>query len=526
MNIKSIGKLASGAGNLLPDKAASRYSLASIALRLFITCWLVYAAHFATNTVREIYPALSLGDHLSFDVSEYWGLHPDIFQMPKGGVFINNNPGASILGAVPYAIVRPGIDIVVERVKRNRVASPREGPEYHTPFPMRAEFYSRAYERGLDVKFALAAGVMQASVMAPISALSVVVMFFLLIRLTPSIKASLLLAFLYAFATPLFYRTAQLNHNLLIAHLAFFAFVLLWRPWDAPERPRRPRYLLAGLLVGWTVVLDYSGLIVVLALGLYALFRWLQLPDHLRSLYGLARFGGGVAVCGLVLMAYQWSSFGHPLYSAQRYMPPSQFSQYGYSGLDWPSLDLFWRTAFDPQFGLFAFAPLLLAAMYLPGWFSQYLRIINRQETVFIIIFVLMFFLFASANRFGYMQFNTGVRHIVPVTPFLFLLAAGVLLRLPVIVATVVGVATTYWSWCLAMVREVGDGHELGVIDAVASVTFEGFRLPWLTTLELLNYVPRGVLAVPFLLILGVIVLLVWRVQLPRERNFRVPVVD
>ena len=78
-------------------------TLRGAAWRLFLTCWLLYALHFATNTVREIYPALSLGDHLSLDVSEYAGLHPDIFTVPGRGAYINNNPGASLLGAIPYA---------------------------------------------------------------------------------------------------------------------------------------------------------------------------------------------------------------------------------------------------------------------------------------------------------------------------------------------------------------------------------------------------------------------------------------
>ena len=74
-----------------------------IALQLFATFWLLYALHFATNIVREIYLALSIGDRLSFDVSDYLGLHPDLFEMPGRGAFVNNNPGASMVGAVPYA---------------------------------------------------------------------------------------------------------------------------------------------------------------------------------------------------------------------------------------------------------------------------------------------------------------------------------------------------------------------------------------------------------------------------------------
>ena len=146
------------------------YSPKEIAIRLFLTCWVVYAVHFATNTVREIYPALSLGDHLSFDVSEYLGLHPDIFELPGHGAFINNNPGASILGAIPYALTRPIIDYIVVRVQQVRLAHPGSEPSYDTIYPLAREFFKKAYERGLDVKFGLAAGVTSTLLMAPLSA--------------------------------------------------------------------------------------------------------------------------------------------------------------------------------------------------------------------------------------------------------------------------------------------------------------------------------------------------------------------
>jgi hypothetical protein len=82
LKIKDTEKAAAVASGFRPRRALGQLSVRGVAIRLFITCWPVYAAHFATNTVREIYPALSLGDHLSLDVSEYAGLHPDIFQLP------------------------------------------------------------------------------------------------------------------------------------------------------------------------------------------------------------------------------------------------------------------------------------------------------------------------------------------------------------------------------------------------------------------------------------------------------------
>jgi hypothetical protein len=175
----------------------ARRSTRGVAVRIFLTCWLIFALHFATNTVREIYPALSLADHFSFDVSEYAGLHGDIFEMPGRGNFINNNPGASIIGAIPYAILRPVSDRVIARVQAARAADPQPAAaEYDSIYPMAREFYQRSRERGFDVKFGLAAGITQAFAMAPISAMGAVVMFWILFGLTGERRASVLLALL------------------------------------------------------------------------------------------------------------------------------------------------------------------------------------------------------------------------------------------------------------------------------------------------------------------------------------------
>jgi hypothetical protein len=127
-----------------------------------------------------------------------------------------------------------------------------------------------------------------------------------------------------------------------------------------------------------------------------------------------------------------------------------------------------------------------------------------------IFAFTIAFSLFCSANQFGRLQFNTGVRYIVPVVPFLFLLTAGVLIRLPRIAAIVIGVAAVYWSWCQAMYRDVEQG--LGIIESVKHVTLEGFRLPWLTTLERMGYVSEGTSVLPLFAGCALVVLSIWMV--------------
>ncbi|MGQ0542312.1 MAG: hypothetical protein ACT4O9_10755 [Blastocatellia bacterium] len=487
----------------------------SIAVRIFFVCWLIFSLHFATNTVREIYPALSLGDHLSFDVSEYAGLHPDIFEMPGRGTFINNNPGASIMGAIPYAILRPVTNSIVERVKKSRLENPQEEPvKFDTIYPLAQEFFQKARERGFDVKFGLAAGITQTLVMAPVSALGVVVMFWILLSLTNNPRASLLLAFLYAFATPVLFRTGQLNQNMLVANFALFAFALLWRPRSKNASVKKPFYFLAGLCAGWTVVLDYSGLVAVIALSGYALSQWLAVPRAERKFNDLLRFAAGVAVCGFFLMAYQWACFGNPILPAQSYMPPANFTELGYRGFSFPQPDLLFETAFNIRYGLFISAPILLLALVVPIWLRRSSRFLEKRELAFVGAFTILFFAFCAANQYGRMQFNTGVRHIVPVVPFVFLLAANVLSYMPRMAAVLVGIAATYWSWCLAMYRDVEQG--LGVLESIKHVTLEGFRLPWLTTLEKMGFV-QDASAIPLLVLCGVVIWVIFVVGRKRS---------
>lgn len=493
-----------------PGIASFRFSDRSIAVRIFLVSWLVFSLHFATNTVREIYPALSLGDHLSFDVSEYAGLHQDIFEIQGRGTFINNNPGASMIGAIPYALFRPVTDRIVGGVQRTRAANSQVEPaRFDTVYTLAQEFYEKSRERGFDVKFGLAAGITQAFAMAPLSALGVVVMFWILLSLTNNRIASILLAFLYAFATPVFYRTAQLNQNMLLADFALFAFSLLWRPWIKDDAKKKPLYFLAGLCCGWTVVLDYSGIVAVAALSVYALACRLSRPADERNIFDFAKFGLGIALSGAVLMAYQWTSFGNPILPAQSYMPSANFTDLGYRGFSLPQTDLLFETAFGLRYGLFTSAPILLLAFFVPTWLRKHSRLLQPRETIFIASFVVMFFIFCAANQYGRMQFNTGVRHIVPVVPFIFLLTANVLLKMPKIIAVAIGILATYWSWCLVMYRDVEQG--LGVFESIKHVTLEGFRLPWLTTLERMEFV-NNASAIPLLFLTGVFIWLIWSI--------------
>src|SRR5690606_22237171 len=146
--------------------------------RLFLTVALVYAIHFAPNVVRETYLAIAIGESGSVRVDRYLGLHPDLFEIPGRGAYINNNPGVSLLAAVPYAVASPGIGLVL-RLKPE-LAAPKPPATYDDPRPNRTRFMNEMRARGLDVKLGLAAAAIHLLFNVPLGALAAVMVFLFL----------------------------------------------------------------------------------------------------------------------------------------------------------------------------------------------------------------------------------------------------------------------------------------------------------------------------------------------------------
>jgi hypothetical protein len=492
-----------------------------IAVKLFLTCWVVYVLHFATNTVREIYPALAIGDHLSFRVDEYANMHPDLFEKEGYGWHIGNNPGVSMLAAIPYALARPVIDPIVTRVQRARAASGQtEPPAFASPWPMARDFYAEAWRRGLDVKFALGAFVMQAFCMAPSSAAGVTIMFFVLRRLFGSDRTALWLAVLYAFGTPVFYRTGYLNQNLMLGHILFCGFLALWGLGRAAQWSWRRRFFLAGVTGGIAFLFDNSGLILMLGVLGYGVAKLLRESSASAAL----RLAGWYLLGSLgpiaLLWFYQWQSFGHPFYPGQHWMPPVEWIELGYQGVGLPQLELLIALAFDHRFGMFVTCPLMLLALAAPFVNRGRGRRLPALELWALIgIFVLLWVFFSGVN-YTRLQFNTGLRYLSPTLPFLFIPAALVLMRLPRRVIYFISVAAITQAWCMAMYRDVEIGG-LGVLDPMLQIFLGGLRLPALTTISrlggLAGYFPNGVSALPLFVLAAAVVYGIWRV--PRLRT-------
>jgi hypothetical protein len=432
--------------------------------RVFLTCWLVYTALWTPYIVREHFPALSLIEQGTLNVERYAGWSEDIFRSPGGGAYINNNPGASLLAGLVLMPLRPAL-ASVERWDRER---PRSAAESRS-----SKLFTRALSQGRGFYFLLIGFLTVALVMAPATAGTVAYLCSRLLNAGVSAGSAAMASLLTGLATPVLFRAGYLNHNLLAGNAGLVALLLLWDPHSRPLRSSRA--VVAGLLAGYAVLCDYSGMVVVAAVALQV---WLRVagsgtPAKLRM---LAACGLGVVPGVAALLLYQAWAFGSFYHPSQHFMPPTAPTSSGYRGFDWPSPALAWANLFDPRFGLFAYCPVLLLALASP-FVRRVSFLFPRREMLVAFAYFALFVAFCAANQYSWLQPLTGFRYLVPVVPVLALLSMHTAQALPRTVRTTLAGGSAAFSLLLAA------AHQNDIRLAPAALWDSGFRTPWMIRL-------------------------------------------
>ncbi len=478
----------------VPDGPGDRRASRVRSRQLFFASWILFTAHFATNIEREHYPAFALVDHGTFRVDEYVGFHSDIFVHTDGHAYIGNNVAGAVIAALPLAIFDPALDRL-EAHSRARLAQGDSGfTEYRTyeHHPNRRAFFERVRERGLELRLGGAAFVTTAFLMAPLSALFVALVFGLLRRRGVPMGRATLLALLFGFGTPIFFRTSALNHNLLLTWATFGSFLLLWPGPDRAAAVTARRRLLAGGLAGLALALDYAGVVPLLAIYAYLVLERARHVSFGHSFRESLAFVAGSVPPVLFLLFSQWAMFGNPFLPGQYWMPDVNFTDRGWRGFSWPAPDLFWDNLFEPEWGLLTFGPLLLLGFIPARAYARETLVFPRAERWLAFGFVLAFLVFCAANQYSRMQWNTGFRYLLPIVPFLFLGATDHLVRMPRwLLASIAGLAF-FHSWVIAAVREsVPLSYQL--------LLEGGPQLPWLTVLRMTRPPDAPLLSHPLL---------------------------
>ena len=145
-------------------------------VRIFLTAWILFSVHFATNTVREHYPAFSLIEQGTFRVDRYLDFHPDIFKHRDGHSYVGNNVAASVIAAVPLFVFKPVLDWLEGYEQAKLKERPPQTEYRNTDHPNSQAFFAVVSQQGLTLRFGAATVVTSIFLMAPLSALFVVLM--------------------------------------------------------------------------------------------------------------------------------------------------------------------------------------------------------------------------------------------------------------------------------------------------------------------------------------------------------------
>ncbi len=470
--------------------------LASRKLRIFLICWIVFTIHFATNVVREHYPAFSLLEDGDLELDEYIGFHSDIFWHEKSVTGPNGEEervqhayvGNQITGSLPALLPLFVFSPVLDRLEEHSLARLAERPEpraadFASEYPNRVRFMRLVREQGLDLRFGAATAVTSAFCMAPLCALLVIMIYGFLLGRGIDRNRATGLAFLFAFATPIFYRAAHLNHNVFLTVTVFLTWLLTASDEDDAELPPW-RLLGGGFMAGLGVALDYAGVIPLLCFyACWGVRRW-------RAV-GFARaFGSSLYyVLGSIppvafLCWTQKIMYGAWFQPGQAHMPPVNYSDQGWHGMTLPDPRIIIDSLVSWDYGLFAFAPLLLIGLVPWLIYRRESRLLRPANAWSIEIFALLFLLFQASNQYSRMQFNTGVRYLLPLVPLVFILVAEHLRRLPLLAVWLLGLCCGLHVWVLSMVRFTTHGDLQAVPECWRRFLHEGLQLPWLNTLR------------------------------------------
>lgn len=472
--------------------------LASRRWRLFIVLWVVFSVHFATNVVREHYPAFSLIDHGTFRVDEYQGFHSDIFVHTDGHSVIGNQVLVSVLAAVPLCIFDPVLD-ALERRSLEKIA--REGvkdADYRIDKPNRVNFFRLVKERGLDLRFGAATAVTTIFFMAPLTAAFLVFFYSVLVRRQVDPGNATWLTVLLGLGTPLFFRTSSLNHNMFVMYAMFIAFALMWLT-PAGTAMTWSRRALAGFFTGLTIATDYIGLIIVPLLIGYFMWRRAREASLGVAVRESMAIAAGMLPPIIFLLYSQWAMYGNAFLPGQYWMPDQNvFVHQGMRGFTLPDPQLMLLNLFDPAYGLFTWAPVMLLA-FLPIFRRADPPVLPGLERRWVWMSFAALLLFASANQYSRLQFNSGFRYLVPLLPLLMLVAADVWRRLGRGLKVAITVLAVVHAWMLTVFREPVHTSFRMLVD-------EGPQLPWYRVLGLTSntatpwlgtwYVPAAILII------------------------------
>jgi hypothetical protein len=362
------------------------------------------------------------------------------YALYEGHYYSDKAPGIALLGLPVYSafrhLVSPALMPRLDALTRSPGALDSTLDPNGTGIqPEKLRFYAGMAVTDLMVGALPAAGL-------------AVLFFWMVGRLGGDRREQWVATLMYTLATPAFAYANSLVGHQTSAGLLFAAFVVLF---GVRQTTISRRWLfLAGLLLGFALITEYPTGLIVVVLGLYALF---VLPDRVQVGVRLAL---GAVPPLLALVVHDMAAFGTPL--PVGYLHSALWvdvHQIGFVSLTYPHVNALVGLTFGVYRGLFFLSPYLLLAVV--GFGVLWRRRQWRAEVLVLAAAPLVYLLFNSSSAMWDGGFGVGPRYLVASLPFLAIAAgAGLVSAWRTAAVRPVLIPIVVWSFFAVWTETIG----------------------------------------------------------------------
>jgi hypothetical protein len=356
---------------------------------VWLSCTWFGSWAFNPNSATRLLAATAIVETGSARIDPYGAMTIDKAQF-DGHLYMDKAPGMTLM-ALPFVAAA------------NAVTGQTSADVPHQLFDPEAEAFLR-----LRLRIAIA------GIGAVLTALAAIAVLDLGTGIGGSRAAGLFTSIGFALGTTLWgWTTTWFGHAAATSLIA----IALWAVWRGTRTGLAPRYaLLAGLALGWAVVVEHGALLLGAPVALWALWRIhdASRAAQLRTI-GLAIAGGLIAA--IPLLAYNLATFGHPFTTGYSGVVGFEGMKQGLFGLTYPKLDILYEILLGKRRGIIWVAPILALAPF--GIWSLVRDPARRDLGMLAAGGALACFLYHAAYVYWDGGNATGPRHALPAIAYL-----------------------------------------------------------------------------------------------------------
>ncbi|MBX3594989.1 hypothetical protein [Sphingomonas sp.] len=356
---------------------------------VWLSCTWFGSWAFNPNNATRLFAALAIVERGTARIDEYAGMTIDRAEV-DGHFLMDKAPGITLM-AIPFVAAT------------NALTGETSAEQPHV-------FYDRQMEAFLRLRMRIVI----AFTVAVLTAFAATALLDLGTRMTGSRGAGLFAALSYGLGTIAWgWSTTIFGH----APVAALFVIAIWATWRATGGGPPGRFAaLAGLALGWAVVVEHPAAMTGAPIALWALWRvrrW-ERPARWRTI-GIAAAAGLAAL--IPLFAYNILAFGHPLAVGYSNVVGFDGMKQGFFGLTYPKPEILYEITLGQRRGLIWVAPVLALAPY--GLWILLRDRARRDLGVMLVAGALAALLYNAAYVYWEGGYATGPRHAVPAIAYL-----------------------------------------------------------------------------------------------------------